>query len=102
LRARPCPLNDARARAGDHSIARGITRHGSISCDLYEKHAAIEDTIIFRAWKKTLTAKQLDAIGDQLEDIERKTLGKNGFEGAVEKVTAIEKRMSIDLAALTP
>ena len=31
---------------------------------MYENHAAREDTIIFPAWKQTLTAKQLDEMGE--------------------------------------
>jgi hemerythrin-like domain-containing protein len=67
---------------------------------MYEEHAAIEDTVVFPAWKKTLSSKQLDEIGDQFEDIEQKTLGKDGFESAVARVTEIEKSLGIGLAAL--
>jgi hemerythrin-like domain-containing protein len=68
---------------------------------MYEEHAAIEDTIVFPAWKKVLTPKQLDEMGDHFEDIEHKTFGKDGFEDAVHEVGAIEKILGIDLAALT-
>ena len=67
---------------------------------MYEEHAAIEDTVVFPAWKKTLSSKQLDEMGDRFEDIEQKTLGKDGFEGAVAQVAEIEKSLGIDLAAL--
>ena len=36
---------------------------------MYENHAAREDTIVFPAWKKTMSAKQLEEIGDKFEDI---------------------------------
>jgi hemerythrin-like domain-containing protein len=68
---------------------------------MYEEHAAIEDTIVFPAWKKMLTPKELDEMGDQFEDIEHKTFGKDGFEDAVDQVAAIEKALGIELAALT-
>jgi hemerythrin-like domain-containing protein len=68
---------------------------------MYEEHAALEDTIVFPAWKKVLTPKELDEMGDRFEDIERKTFGKDGFEDAVEQVGAIEKSLGIDLAGLT-
>ncbi|MGE5060854.1 MAG: hemerythrin domain-containing protein, partial [Betaproteobacteria bacterium] len=32
---------------------------------MYQNHAAREDTIVFPAWKKNFTDKQLDEIGDQ-------------------------------------
>ena len=68
---------------------------------MYEEHAAIEDTIVFPAWKKALTAKELDEMGDLFEDIEHKTFGKDGFKDAVDQVAAIEKALGIELAALT-
>jgi hemerythrin-like domain-containing protein len=68
---------------------------------MYEEHAAIEDTVIFPAWKKALSKKQLAAMGDLFEDIEHKTFGKDGFEDAVAQIGEIEKALGIDLAALT-
>jgi hemerythrin-like domain-containing protein len=68
---------------------------------MYEEHAAIEDTIVFPAWKKALTPKELDEMGERFEDIEHKTFGKNGFEDAVDQVGAIEESLGIVLATLT-
>jgi hemerythrin-like domain-containing protein len=68
---------------------------------MYEEHAAQEDTVVFPAWKKVLSPKQLDEMGDRFEDIEHKTFGKDGFDDAVEKVAAIEKSLGIELTALT-
>jgi hemerythrin-like domain-containing protein len=68
---------------------------------MYEEHAAIEDTIVFPAWKKTLSKKQLDQMGDLFEEIEHKTFGKDGFEDAVAQIAEIEKALGIDLAAMT-
>lgn len=69
---------------------------------MYEEHAAIEDTVIFPAWKKALSPKELDAMGDKFEDIEHDTFGKDGFDDAVDEVTAIEKLLGLDLGAMTP
>jgi hemerythrin-like domain-containing protein len=68
---------------------------------MYEEHAAVEDTVVFPAWKKLLSAKELDAIGDKFEDIEHRTFGKDGFEDAVTQIAAIEATMGIDLGGLT-
>ncbi len=68
---------------------------------MYEEHAATEDTIVFPAWKKVLTPKELDEMGDRFEDIEHKTFGKDGFEDAVNQVAAIERLLGIELAGLT-
>ncbi|HEY2517611.1 MAG TPA: hemerythrin domain-containing protein, partial [Polyangiaceae bacterium] len=67
---------------------------------MYEEHAAMEDTIVFPAWKKTMSPKELDAVGDKFEDIEHKTFGKDGFDDAVDQISAIEKALGIELGAM--
>jgi len=68
---------------------------------MYEEHAAVEDTLVFPAWKKVLSPKELDEMGDRFEEIERRTFGKDGFDDAVDQVAAIEKTLGIDLASMT-
>jgi hemerythrin-like domain-containing protein len=68
---------------------------------MYEEHAALEDTVIFPAWKKTMSDKELDQMGDLFEDIEHKTFGKDGFEEAVKQMEAIERAFDLDLAHFT-
>ena len=70
---------------------------------MYQNHAAREDTIVFPAWKKNFSDKQLDEIGDQFEDIEHKMFGKDGFEDAEKKISDIEGKLGFaDLAQFTP
>jgi len=70
---------------------------------MYQNHAAREDTIIFPAWKKNFTDKQLDEIGDEFEDIEHKMFGKDGFEDAEKKISGVEAALGFaDLAQFTP
>ncbi len=70
---------------------------------MYANHAAREDTIVFPAWKKNYSDKQLDEISDQFEDIEHKMFGKDGFEDAEKKISEIEKELGCsDLAQFTP
>ncbi len=70
---------------------------------MYQNHAAHEDTIIFPAWKKNYSDKQLDEISDQFEDIEHKMFGKDGFEDAEKKISSIEAALGLsDLAQFTP
>jgi hemerythrin-like domain-containing protein len=69
---------------------------------MYQNHAAREDTIIFPAWKETLTGKQLDDMGDLFEDIEHRQFGEEGFGKAVNQVGEIEESMGLaDLAQFT-
>jgi hemerythrin-like domain-containing protein len=70
---------------------------------MYANHAAREDTIIFPAWKKNYSNRQLDEISDQFEDIEHKMFGKDGFEDAEKKISQIEGALGFaDLAQFTP
>jgi hemerythrin-like domain-containing protein len=69
---------------------------------MYRNHAAREDTVVFPAWKTHFTNKQLDELSDQFEDIEHKMFGKDGFDDAVEKISAIETSLSFgDLSQFT-
>lgn len=68
---------------------------------MYEERAAREDTVVFPAWKKLLSPKQLEEMGERFEEIEHKTFGKGGFDDAVEQIAAIEKMLGIDLASFT-
>jgi hemerythrin-like domain-containing protein len=70
---------------------------------MYRPHAAREDTVLFPAFKKFLSAKQLDELGDKFEEEENRRFGNEGFEKTVEKVADIEKQLGIyDLAQFTP
>jgi hemerythrin-like domain-containing protein len=62
---------------------------------MYETHAAREDTIVFPAWKKTMTKKQLDEMSDRFEEIEKKELGPNGFEHAAREMDEIEASLGL-------
>jgi hemerythrin-like domain-containing protein len=69
---------------------------------MYRHHAAREDTIIFPAWKHTLTAKQLDELGEQFEEIEHQQFGEDGFKDAVKQISDIEGSLGLaDLAQFT-
>jgi len=69
---------------------------------MYQHHAAREDTIIFPAWKQTLTDDQLDEMGDKFEDIEKQQFGSDGYEDAVKQIADIEGSLGLsDLAQFT-
>jgi hemerythrin-like domain-containing protein len=69
---------------------------------MYRNHAAREDTIIFPAWKQTMTAKQLDELNDKFEDIEHEQFGEDGFEDAVKQISAIESSLGLaDISQFT-
>jgi hemerythrin-like domain-containing protein len=62
---------------------------------MYEAHTAREDTVIFPAFKASLGQKAYDEIGEQFEDIERKTFGGDGFDMALKQVSDIEGKLGL-------
>ncbi len=69
---------------------------------MYRNHAAREDTIVFPAWKQTLTAEELDEMNDKFEDIEREQFGEDGYENAVKQIADIESSLGLaDLEQFT-
>jgi len=70
---------------------------------MYQHHAAIEDTVIFPAWKQAISPAQYRELNEEFEDLEHKMFGKDGFEDAVQRVGKIEESFGLaNLAALTP
>ena len=69
---------------------------------MYRHHAAREDTIIFPAWKITMTDSQLDEMNDKFEDIEHDQFGEDGFENAVNQISGIESSLGLaDISQFT-
>jgi len=62
---------------------------------MYQNHTAREDTILFPAWKKTLSQDKLDEISDKFEGIEKQTFGTDGFDDAARKIADIEARLGL-------
>jgi hemerythrin-like domain-containing protein len=70
---------------------------------MYRPHESREDTVLFPALRTLLTPRQVEALGDKMEEDEHKVLGDEGFEKSVDKVASIEKALGIyDLAQFTP
>jgi len=57
---------------------------------MYEHHAAIEDTVIFPAWKSAVGQGELDQLGEKFEEIEHQQFGEDGFETALKRMEEIE------------
>ncbi|KTC80643.1 hemerythrin domain-containing protein [Legionella cherrii] len=71
--------------------------------NMYEPHAAREDTVLFPAFKSIVSDSEYKELGEKFEDEEHKRFGKKGFEGMVSQVAEIEKELNIfDLANVTP
>jgi hemerythrin-like domain-containing protein len=62
---------------------------------MYRPHEAREDTVLFPALHKLLSAKRLKELGEQFEKEEDRLFGEEGFEKTVDQVAAIEKQLGI-------
>jgi len=69
---------------------------------MYERHMADEDTVVFTAWKKTLSDSQYKDMGEKFDDIEHKTFGADGFDEGVSTIARVETELGIaDIAGFT-
>ena len=62
---------------------------------MYEHHAAIEDTVVFPAWKAAVGPNELDALGGKFEEIEHEQFGSEGFETALKRMEEIEQSLGL-------
>jgi hemerythrin-like domain-containing protein len=70
---------------------------------MYRPHKAREDTVLFPAFRKIVSAKEFDSLGESFEKKEDELFGEGGFEKIVDEVAGIEKRLGIfELSQFTP
>ncbi|HYK20245.1 MAG TPA: hemerythrin domain-containing protein [Pyrinomonadaceae bacterium] len=62
---------------------------------MYEHHAAIEDTVIFPAWKAVVGDAEYDQLGEKFEEIETEQFGGDGFETALKRMAEIETSLGL-------
>ena len=62
---------------------------------MYEHHAAIEDTVIFPAWKSATGQAELDDLGEKFEQIEHEQFGDDGYEMALKRMEEIESSLGL-------
>jgi hemerythrin-like domain-containing protein len=65
-------------------------------------HIAREDTVVFPAFRAAMAPAELAALGEQFENRERSTFGRDGFENVVKAVADLERTLDIyDLKRFT-
>lgn len=70
---------------------------------MYRPHESREDTVLFPALRTILKPKQVEKLGERMEEDEKKVLGDEGFEKSVDRVATIEKQLGIyELSQFTP
>ena len=62
---------------------------------MYQHHAAIEDTVIFPAWKSASGEAELDELAAKFEAIESEQFGGDGFEAALRRMEEIESSLGL-------
>jgi hemerythrin-like domain-containing protein len=86
----------------EFSEAEPLRQMMSAFVRMYQNHAAREDTFVFPAWKRALSAEQLAEAAERFEDTEQRMFGEDGFEQAVRKIEEIEEILGLaDLAQFT-
>jgi hemerythrin-like domain-containing protein len=69
---------------------------------MYEHHAAVEDTLLFPAWRRSISTAEFDELGARFEEIEEEQFGEDGFEAALRRMAEIEESLGLnDLASFT-
>jgi hemerythrin-like domain-containing protein len=82
---------------------RNLTESLRLFIRMYNPHEAREDTVLFPAFRKLVSADEYGALGEDFEKREHALFGDNGFEAMVDRVAAIERMLGIfDLAQFTP
>lgn len=70
---------------------------------MYAPHEAREDTVLFPELHAVVSKQEYAALGEDFEKKEHQLFGREGFEGIVEQVAAIERSLGIfELAQFTP
>jgi hemerythrin-like domain-containing protein len=62
---------------------------------MYEHHTAIEDTVVFPAWKTATGEQEYEELGDKFEEIETEQFGADGFETALKRMEEIEASLGL-------
>jgi hemerythrin-like domain-containing protein len=70
---------------------------------VYRRHAAWEDTVLFPAFRSIISPQDFTAVGETFEREEQKLFGPDGYEKIVGQVADLEKKLGIyDLQQFTP
>jgi hemerythrin-like domain-containing protein len=70
---------------------------------MYRPHESREDTVLFPAFRSTVSPHEYAALGDDFEKKEDELFGEDGFFKVVDHVAQLEKKLGIyDLAQFTP
>ena len=70
---------------------------------VYRRHAAWEDTLVFPAFRSITSAEDFAALGETFDKEEKKKFGSGGFEKMLAQVADLEQKLGIyNLQQFTP
>ena len=70
---------------------------------VYRRHAAWEDTVLFPAFRAVIPPKEFTEVGETFRKEEKKLFGPDGYKKMVAQVVDLEKKLGIyDLQQFTP
>lgn len=97
-------LRNATADGLASDITRNeLTRATRDFVRMFRAHEAWEDTELFPAFRSLVSPAGLVELGEQFEEIEHRTFGKDGFADTVKQVVRLEHHVGIHgLDAYTP
>ena len=81
-------------RIATHQVD-GVTKALESFVRMYEHHAAIEDTVVFPAWKKATGEQEYSELSEKFEEIENEIFGEDGFESALKRMEEIESGLGL-------
>lgn len=69
---------------------------------MFRAHLALEDTVVFPAWKAMQSKARLEEMAGRFEDIGHERFGRDCFDHGVARIAKIEQALGLaDIAALT-
>jgi len=78
------------------SQVEGVAKALDSFVRMYQHHAAVEDTVVFPAWKAATGEQEYDELGDKFEEIETEQFGQDGFASALKRMEEIETNLGLN------
>lgn len=88
-------LSVSKAERFSRNQSEGLARAIDSFVRMYEHHAALEDTVVFPAWKAATGEQEYQELGEKFEEIETEQFGTDGFEAALKRITEIEAELGL-------
>jgi hemerythrin-like domain-containing protein len=68
--------------------------------DMYEAHTAFEDTVLYPAWGRLLTASERREAAERFTALQQRHFKANRFEAVQDQIAALERRLGAPNAAI--